>query len=55
MQDGSGASCCRPVYKITAFRGDVKGGNVNLTEINFQIAKNVLYCKHGQNNTDRLL
>ena len=26
MQDGSGASCCRLVYKITAFRGDVKGG-----------------------------
>ena len=25
------------------------------TEINFQIVENVLYCTHGQNNTDRLL
>lgn len=30
LKGGSGASCCRLLYKITAVRGHVKGGGVSL-------------------------
>ena len=30
LKGGSGASCCRLLYKITAVNGHVKGGGVSL-------------------------